>query len=41
MHIQKTRFIQAYLEPETYLVSFEHTIQVLLRSNLLIILNIT
>ena len=35
-HIQNTWFIQAYLEPETYLVSFQHIIQVLLRSNLCI-----
>ena len=34
--IQNTWFIQAYLEPETYLVSFQHIIQVLLRSNLCI-----
>ena len=35
-HIQNTWLIQAYLELEIYLVSFRHTIQVLLRSNLFI-----
>ena len=35
-HIQTTWLIQAYLEPQTYLVSFRHIIQVLLRSNLCI-----
>ena len=35
-HIQNTWLIQAYLEPEIYLVSFRRTLQVLLRSNLFI-----
>ena len=33
-HIQNSWFIQTYSEPQTYLVSFRHVIQVLLKSNL-------